>query len=265
MNKKVKKFHQFVFLEKGPVNTAIIDLLKGDIFQVENSTIDQYEKGEYETIPEFIKGLKEENLIIEVDSTDWIPRFKRDVKEDEFFKISFELQCESGVDINFLLKKFKDYHISRIVFFGDGIPEIDDPLSPEVVLQDKDFQRCIKDAKVEENLNSIGEAFFHFNQSYNSCWGRKIAVTEDGKVRPCIHSQIVIGDIKKDSSAEIIREVREKYWYLTKDKVNKCKDCELRYACFDCREISQRHGKDLLAANPNCNYDPYKGSWSDRV
>ena len=55
----------------------------------------------------------------------------------------------------------------------------------------------------------------------------------------------------------------QKFWYLTKDKIHKCKDCELRYACFDCREIPMRVENNLYATNPYCKYNPYKGTWDD--
>jgi MoaA/NifB/PqqE/SkfB family radical SAM enzyme len=42
------------------------------------------------------------------------------------------------------------------------------------------------------------------------------------------------------------------------------KGCELKYVCFDCREIASRKNNDLLAANPYCLYDPYTGVWSPR-
>jgi hypothetical protein len=51
---KVKKFHQFVALERGPVNTAIIDFLKGNIYQIGNDLIDKFQEGDHSEITEFI-------------------------------------------------------------------------------------------------------------------------------------------------------------------------------------------------------------------
>ena len=53
------------------------------------------------------------------------------------------------------------------------------------------------------------------------------------------------------------------YWMLTKEKVTKCKDCELRYICFDCRETARKYKNYLYATNPNCSYNPYSGKWGD--
>lgn len=54
------------------------------------------------------------------------------------------------------------------------------------------------------------------------------------------------------------------YWYISKDKVQKCKECELRYFCIDCREKAQREiNGNLYAANSYCNYDPQTGIWKE--
>lgn len=58
-------------------------------------------------------------------------------------------------------------------------------------------------------------------------------------------------------------EKAKKYWLITKDRIKKCKDCELRYVCFDCREIVKRKTNDLYASNPYCKYNPYKGIWEN--
>jgi radical SAM protein with 4Fe4S-binding SPASM domain len=98
--------------------------------------------------------------------------------------------------------------------------------------------------------------------NHNSCWAKKIAVTKDGKIRPCIYSNIVIGNMYDDEDIQSVVKKALKYWDINKDKVEKCKNCELRYACFDCREIAQRKSNgNLYAKNPYCNYDPFKGKW----
>ncbi|MCP5108716.1 MAG: grasp-with-spasm system SPASM domain peptide maturase, partial [bacterium] len=77
----------------------------------------------------------------------------------------------------------------------------------------------------------------------------------------CIYSNIVIGDIMSEDTGEILEKLQT-YWHITKDKVEKCKDCELRYVCFDCREIPSRKSGDLYSVNPICKYDPYNGTWN---
>ncbi len=59
----------------------------------------------------------------------------------------------------------------------------------------------------------------------------------------------------------------KKYWSLTKDEIEVCKDCEFRYICTDCRAYtegnkSNRDGLDI--SKPlKCGYDPYIGEWAE--
>jgi len=57
-------------------------------------------------------------------------------------------------------------------------------------------------------------------------------------------------------------------WELTKDKVLVCKDCEYRYACFDCRPLAadSNCGKNYSTAPaPRYTYDPYSGEWGSGI
>lgn len=112
---KIKAFHQFVILEKGPVNTAIIDLLKGNVFQVENELIEKFSDRRYQEIHEFIHSLKTEELIIEIDQRRWIPRIMFNEKEEE--DISFDLEVEEGLDFDLIKEKF-------IFIYREGMREI---------------------------------------------------------------------------------------------------------------------------------------------
>jgi radical SAM protein with 4Fe4S-binding SPASM domain len=52
----------------------------------------------------------------------------------------------------------------------------------------------------------------------------------------------------------------KKYWSITKDQINVCKDCEFRYICTDCRAYTTNIDNDY--SKPlKCSYDPYKGKW----
>jgi MoaA/NifB/PqqE/SkfB family radical SAM enzyme len=61
----------------------------------------------------------------------------------------------------------------------------------------------------------------------------------------------------------------ETVWRSTKDNVLVCQDCEYKYACFDCRPLSeganQGRGEYLSAPYPRCTYNPYSGEWAKGV
>jgi radical SAM protein with 4Fe4S-binding SPASM domain len=241
---KVKKFHQLVILEKGPINTAIVDLLKGNLYQIGNEFVEKFNAREYHEIPDFIRMLEEEQLCFEVNPEEWVPYITFEEIKDDYFCV----QIEEENDINRIRDRFSGYNTAISV------------LSPV----EKDFSRCRRLLQCNGDFPGIDEADYHFNRYYNSCWGKKIVVMKNQTARPCIHSRIILGRIFTDD-IDIIVERARKYWKLTKDKVEKCKDCELRYACFDCREIAMREGGEISSANPYCRYDPYRGNWASPV
>ncbi|VBB06251.1 radical sam [Lucifera butyrica] len=108
---------------------------------------------------------------------------------------------------------------------------------------------------------------FEAAQTNNSCLHGKLAITADGNVIPCIFARSQIyGNILTASLADILNgQPLQQCWHLTKDSIEKCKDCEYRYACHDCRPLAQ--GTDpahnWLACSANCSYNPYTGKWEE--
>jgi len=102
---------------------------------------------------------------------------------------------------------------------------------------------------------------------HHGCLAGKIAITTTGDVIPCIFARNQLcGNILKNSLTEILSgHPLTSCWYTTKDNINKCSDCEYRYACADCRPLAQGSDpKKLWQACPqNCSYDPYTGTWSN--
>lgn len=252
-----KRFHQFVIVEKGPVNSAVMDFLKGRVYQVENQFIEKFNDEKYDQIPDLIRSLESEGLIIEVDQSAWIPVNQKNDEEDE--EMAFMIEIEKGADLVLVKQAFADFNLSGIDYYGEYPPL---EIIPEVAVTqaEKDFEACVELSRVTADFVRLREPHYRFNREFNSCWGKKIAVMRDGKVRPCIYSEVIIGDLNSEPAEDIIERARS-YWEITKDRVKKCRDCELRYICFDCREIARRKENDLYACNPHCSYDPYTGTW----
>ena len=256
--KKKYVFHQFVKLERGSVNTCISDFLTGDIFQAPNTLIEKFEQGKYSEIPDFIASLKEAVLIIHVDENAWVPPIHKEEKEDEESKeISLLLELEEGVEIDSLLNylESKGIHIMTIHLFGEsgGPDEIISGVPVKKLY--KDFSICKSLSTVTGNFEGINErTYFHYKK-FNPCWGSKIAITKDLSVRPCIYSGLIFGNIAEPdgSNWEDIWNKADKCRRITKSQVKRCKECEFKFICFDCREIARVEGGDLFAENPNCH------------
>lgn len=262
---KVYELHQFVTIEKGPVNAAIIDLLRGDIYLAPKEYVEKFEKRQYDEIPDFLEFFKKEKSLIQVEDGTWIPRLEFEKKLEEE-KRSIYLEIEEGADVEWIAKVFSSLSglcVEQVHYYGSHIPAEFQP-GVQILKMEKNFSRCIEYCQITQDFRKIDENFYALNVKLNSCWGTKLAVTKDNMVRPCIYSEIELGNLKDEDILEILKKAFE-YQTITKDRVEKCKDCELRYACFDCREVARRKNGSLYSPNPYCNYDPCKGTWNEQA
>lgn len=104
----------------------------------------------------------------------------------------------------------------------------------------------------------IEPLYFFYSHKYNPCFGQQVAIDTGGEIKPCLWSEDVLGNIREDNLKDMIIAGRfDKYWEITKDKIETCKDCEKRYACRDCR-VSSVSQSDSIGKKPAfCNYNPY--------
>ena len=113
------------------------------------------------------------------------------------------------------------------------------------------------------NLPKVLEAINH-----NSCLHKKIAIDINGNIKNCPSMPQSFGNIKDTTLEEALNHKDfKKYWNITKDNIEGCKDCEFRYICTDCRAYTERTHKNkegLDTSKPlKCGYDPYTGEWEE--
>lgn len=111
------------------------------------------------------------------------------------------------------------------------------------------------------NLPKVSEAL-----NYNSCLHKKIGIDRNGNIRNCPLMAYHFGNINDSTLEEaLMKPGFKKYWNITKDKIEICKDCEFRYICTDCRAYTERTHQDNngsdLSKPLKCGYDPYTGKW----
>jgi radical SAM protein with 4Fe4S-binding SPASM domain len=108
----------------------------------------------------------------------------------------------------------------------------------------------------KEGQGTCGERF-----AQGTCWKGKIAISSEGEVYPCIFArQLPVGKLPEMGLEEVIQgQALQWLWQITLEEVETCRDCELRYGCFDCRALAQTTTGDLLSRNPHCQYNPYTG------
>lgn len=237
-----------------------MDFLKGNIYQIKNCMVEKFESRRYDEITDLIEDLKRAELIIEVNENAWIPREGLDRQAGDTNSDLFEVSIEDGVNLARVRSLLAGIKIRQLVYYGKLAQK---RVFSGVKISEKEmnFSRCLELSNINGEFCRISEAYYFLNRRYNSCWGKKIAIMKEGSIRPCIYTSISVGDIGKIHSLEEVFSKLKPYWELTKDGVKVCRDCELRYVCFDCREIARMRSGDLFATNPHCRYDPHKGEW----
>jgi SPASM domain peptide maturase of grasp-with-spasm system len=116
----------------------------------------------------------------------------------------------------------------------------------------------------------INEQYFnlelsHYTESlvHNTCLNRKIAIDAEGDIKNCPSMRESFGNIKDTTLEEAINKPGfKKYWNIKKDEITKCKDCEFRHVCTDCRAYVE-HPEDIYSAPLKCGYDPYTCEWAE--
>lgn len=141
-----------------------------------------------------------------------------------------------------------------------------------------EFRFSLKFLKHELKLSACGKVelkYFNTNISkvleainHNSCLHKKIGIDKNGNIKNCPLMPESFGSIHNSSLEEAIDQHGfKKYWDLTKDSIEICKDCEFRYVCTDCRaytEGSDENKAGLDISKPlKCGYNPYTGEWKD--
>ena len=94
---------------------------------------------------------------------------------------------------------------------------------------------------------------------WNRCFSNRIYIACNLDVYPCVmERRILHGNLKYKKLEEIIRDDIK---MLNKDYIDECSECELRYACLECRPDSL--GGKITAKPWQCTYLPLKGLWQD--
>jgi SPASM domain peptide maturase of grasp-with-spasm system len=106
---------------------------------------------------------------------------------------------------------------------------------------------------------------FSESQLHHNYFNRKLFIGPAGEVKNAPECDVVVGNIQElDQPEQLISLIKmpafQKYWYVTKDRTEVCRDCEFRYMCMDSRIPYQREN-GYWYHHQECNYNPYTGTW----
>ncbi|PIF44484.1 SPASM domain peptide maturase of grasp-with-spasm system [Chryseobacterium sp. 52] len=117
-----------------------------------------------------------------------------------------------------------------------------------------------------KNIN-LNRNFYLEAKQHNSCLNKKISIDVKGNIKNCPSMPQSFGNIKNTALENALNHPEfKKYWNLTKDLIEVCKDCEFRYICTDCRAYTEQtsFNNGLDTSKPlKCGYNPYTGEWEE--
>ncbi|MDR3047883.1 MAG: grasp-with-spasm system SPASM domain peptide maturase [Bacteroidales bacterium] len=104
--------------------------------------------------------------------------------------------------------------------------------------------------------------FFTESQQHNTCLNRKVCIDAGGNIKNCPAMERSFGNIKDTTLQEAIeKEGFKDLWFINKDKIDVCKDCEFRYMCTDCRCFI-KDPENIYSQPAKCGYNPYICKWA---
>lgn len=127
----------------------------------------------------------------------------------------------------------------RITLYNAPINEVKTIGRSSICFSNRELSLCSQGLDYKLILS---HRFYNESLTFNNCLYKKLVILEDGSVTNCPLSEDRYGSVFSDSSLSdiVCSDAFQAYWKISKDCVIGCKDCELRYACLDCRYTKQK-------------------------
>lgn len=238
------------------------------------------------------------NAYLEIDNFNYLDKIKEELSTlgTEYLVLHYN-QALSIEDFKFIEKIFENSTISSIEIFSKYSKDVDRLFINSIEYFCKRIHHLVfylcdhPPFKVKDEFkflltfyrhnitrNSCGKVklkYFNTNfhkitesMNHNSCLHKKISIDKDGEIKNCPAMSQTFGNIKNVSLEQAFNHIDfKKYWNLTKNNIEVCKDCEFRYICTDCRAYTEKthiNDEGLDTSKPlKCGYDPYSGKWEE--
>ncbi|MCW3465788.1 grasp-with-spasm system SPASM domain peptide maturase [Chitinophaga nivalis] len=185
-----------------------------------------------------------------------------------FNSVQIMMPFTDGETSNALATVIKTYSIGYLIFHSVPAGLLEESRSQcnpeEIMFTDQVIDSCHACGIInQKSLSLLPLSGFIENIRFNGCLNRKIAVDENGRIKNCPSFDNHYGYAGEVSlTAVAAREAFRQRWYINKDTIRVCKDCEFRYICTDCRAYTTE-SHDEYAKPAKCKYDPYTGVWAE--
>lgn len=146
----------------------------------------------------------------------------------------------------------------------DNLPDIPYDVALEVVSKNFKVLKPTSPLTSKTKIPKTDVYTFSRNKKIHSCLGNSLTITWKGDVLPCpMMRKHVLGNICDAGLYTVFQENKEgieKFWNLCLDTVQRCKSCEFKYACNECRALEESLTENLKGKYL-CNYEPSTGIW----
>ncbi|WP_033164060.1 4Fe-4S cluster-binding domain-containing protein [Clostridium sp. KNHs205] len=137
------------------------------------------------------------------------------------------------------------------------------PMICEVIDDSEKIESSTFDRKLF--VPTFNEIDFYSRRKFNPCLYGALSINCDGSLSPCPGITHKVGEVYEDGSCNINIDLKEIYWKKTKNSSNICKNCGLKYICFDCSVFQASEECDSFNENMSTNLklerDSYKNSF----
>ena len=109
-----------------------------------------------------------------------------------------------------------------------------------------------------ETLSFGVETQYKINKKFNGCLYKKLVIDNKGNIKNCPYIKNKVH--YKNLTDALSDNEFKKLWFIKKDDIEICKDCEFRYNCTDCRAFTIEN--NVYSKPLKCNYNPYTNEWN---
>jgi len=188
----------------------------------------------------------------------------------ETLELALQITQNSGLDkVEILIQKSDEFSWEKMILLKNEYPKLSKVTisnsSDNIIYKHEDLVVIYTTEIIcnETKCGVTGELYciadsrlFWESRNFNNCLYKKISVDKSGMIRNCPSMHENFGNISDTLLIEVIRnESYRKYWAITKDSIEVCSECELRYVCQDCRAYTI-HMNNPYSKPMKCRYNP---------
>lgn len=168
-----------------------------------------------------------------------------------------------NIDIEELTKKYK--MVTNITMYNAPKNDLIQINGCSIIFTTEDYCGVEQCGIIEPNYFVCNRDLFFESLNYNSCLNRKVSIDSLGNIKNCPSCTHSFGNIQDTDLKQAMEHYDfKKFWKVTKDQIDVCKDCEFRHMCTDCRAYI-KDPSSIFSQPKKCTYNPYIAKWEGEL